>query len=474
MTQNGRAPLPWTRTELWAIAAIGVITAWRIVVLAFNKVDLFVDESQYWLWGQELAFGYFSKPPLVGWVIRASNEFGQSDAAFWVRLPAQILHGVTGVLIAILARDIWQSPKATWAGLAFATLPGISVLALFMSTDDVLLPACALTLIATHRLQQAPSVKWAVVLGCALGLGVMAKYAMLFYAALILCLQVFKDYRISRRDLFISLGFAGLIVAPNAAWNFANGFITLSHTADNAGWQGINWNWSGLGAFLGTQVLAFGVVLGPAFVIAIFARSHARFWLLWFCLPIFFAISLQAFVEAANGNWAAPAFISGTVLVSCWLVTHAPRLFFAGLALNAIVALALPLTTVWPDQIKIGDNLVYARALKMSGVSARILATAADLQAVEIVASERHLLADLVYVAKNQPYRVSALPRQGAPQSHYELSRPASRLTGRTLFVGWKLPQGCAGQSVALIPSGIPAAESTAIAKIFLIREPCW
>ncbi|MEO1556498.1 MAG: glycosyltransferase family 39 protein, partial [Pseudomonadota bacterium] len=155
------------RQDLWAFAAIAAITLWRIGVLAFNEVSLFVDETQYWLWGQELAFGYYSKPPLVGWVIRASNALGQSDAAFWVRLPAQLLHGVTGFLLAILARDIWQTPKAAWAGAAYATLPGVSILALFMSTDDVLLPACALALLATYRLQTASSIAWAIALGVA-------------------------------------------------------------------------------------------------------------------------------------------------------------------------------------------------------------------------------------------------------------------------------------------------------------------
>jgi hypothetical protein len=44
-----------------AIALAGLL-ALRIVGLWFNQTDLFFDEAQYWSWGKEPAFGYYSKP----------------------------------------------------------------------------------------------------------------------------------------------------------------------------------------------------------------------------------------------------------------------------------------------------------------------------------------------------------------------------------------------------------------------------
>ena len=49
------------------------LTAIRIVGLHFSVVDLFFDEAQYWAWSRELSFGYFSKPPLLAWVIAATD-----------------------------------------------------------------------------------------------------------------------------------------------------------------------------------------------------------------------------------------------------------------------------------------------------------------------------------------------------------------------------------------------------------------
>ena len=40
------------------VAAVVALTLYRIAFLWFDQTDLFVDESQYWLWGQKFDFGY--------------------------------------------------------------------------------------------------------------------------------------------------------------------------------------------------------------------------------------------------------------------------------------------------------------------------------------------------------------------------------------------------------------------------------
>src|SRR6476620_4409976 len=67
------------------------LTAVRLVGLALSDVDLFFDESQYWAWSRELAFGYFSKPPLLAWLI-AGAEFACGSSEACIRAPAPILY----------------------------------------------------------------------------------------------------------------------------------------------------------------------------------------------------------------------------------------------------------------------------------------------------------------------------------------------------------------------------------------------
>src|SRR5712691_11518113 len=88
----------------WTLAAVAAITGARLVWLAVQSAGLYPDEAQYWFWAQHPAFGYYSKPPLVAWLIWLTTAaFG--DSQFAIRLAAPLLHaGAAGIIYAIGAR----------------------------------------------------------------------------------------------------------------------------------------------------------------------------------------------------------------------------------------------------------------------------------------------------------------------------------------------------------------------------------
>src|ERR1700724_1746402 len=94
----GSVTLPGESTAFRRVVFIlGALTALRLAGVIFSKVDLFFDESQYWSWSRELAFGYFSKPPLLAWLIAAAEPVcGSSEAC--IRAPAPLLHLGTSLL----------------------------------------------------------------------------------------------------------------------------------------------------------------------------------------------------------------------------------------------------------------------------------------------------------------------------------------------------------------------------------------
>ena len=51
-------------TTTWIL--VGTVVVVRLAAMGFDRTDLYVDEAQYWLWGQHFDLGYFSKPPLIG------------------------------------------------------------------------------------------------------------------------------------------------------------------------------------------------------------------------------------------------------------------------------------------------------------------------------------------------------------------------------------------------------------------------
>ena len=81
----------------WLLVILGALLVIRLLALYFAKTDLFFDEAQYWSWSRDLAFGYFSKPPLIAWLIRLATEIC-GDAEWCVRAPSPILYTVTSHL----------------------------------------------------------------------------------------------------------------------------------------------------------------------------------------------------------------------------------------------------------------------------------------------------------------------------------------------------------------------------------------
>ncbi|MEO0989723.1 MAG: glycosyltransferase family 39 protein [Pseudomonadota bacterium] len=425
-----------------SLGLIAAITAWRALCLAFNQLDLFMDEAQYWLWGQELAFGTYSKPPLIGWIIRAFTEVG-GNSEFWIRLPGPVLYGITSVLVAYLAVAVWQTPEAAWAGAAFAMLPGVALISLFISTDAALLTFVALALLALVRLSDTGGLVWAAVLGVAFGLGLMAKYAMGFTIGLAVVAWTFRWLnRPSPVEASLLAGLTLLIFAPNVWWNLQNGFITLTHTAENAGWAGIAWNWSGVAEFLGVQLLSFGPVFAVAYLRGL-VRPGPRLWsMILFSATIFAAIAAQALIRKANANWVAPAFIAGAVLAVPWVVLYWGRLWLGlGLAVNAILAIALPLATVWPEAVA-GLNALH-RVEGVRALSEAAIEEAQRIGTTTILAEDRRVLADLVYRTEGTEMAVLAWPVTAVAQNHYQLTRPSTDGSEGALVVLVHRVPGC-------------------------------
>jgi 4-amino-4-deoxy-L-arabinose transferase-like glycosyltransferase len=80
--------LAWVNKNLLTLL-VGV-TLLRLVFLALNGLDLLGDESYYWDWSRQPDWCYYSKPPMVAWLIGMSTWF-LGDYAFTVRLPTVIL-----------------------------------------------------------------------------------------------------------------------------------------------------------------------------------------------------------------------------------------------------------------------------------------------------------------------------------------------------------------------------------------------
>jgi 4-amino-4-deoxy-L-arabinose transferase-like glycosyltransferase len=414
------------------------LLALRVLALGFNRTDLFFDEAQYWSWGQELAFGYYSKPPLIAWLIRAATELcGSSELC--IRLPSPFLHTLTAGVIFLLARRLFGEAVGFWSAVTFATLPGVSFSASLISTDVPLLLAWAVALLALASLISGPGWRPAILLGLAIGVGLNAKYAMAFFlGCLAVHLVATPGQRGLLRDprLWVAILIGALLIAPNMLWNHANSFATFAHTADNASWSRRLPSPRALGEFLASQAGVFGPIL-----IAALVALALRAWreglpagerlLLAFTLPVIVVIAGQAFLSRAHANWAATAYVAGSILVVAGLARHGGwRWLRLSLGLHLVIAAALGIAMALAGEIKVpGLADPFARTLGWKGTADATAAVLAKAHSegrpyAAIVTDERAATAELLYYLKSPDAPIKAWRSGPRPLDHYELTRP--------------------------------------------------
>src|SRR6516225_10896887 len=159
------------------LAGVLAITGLRLLWLLVQPADLHPDEAQYWFWAQHPAFGYYSKPPLVAWLIAATTGlFGDSEAA--IRLSAPLLHACTAVFVYATGSRLYDARGGLWSALTYASLPGASISAFIISSDAPLLLFWAAALYAFIRAREGGGWGWWLAVGGACGFGLLAKYAM--------------------------------------------------------------------------------------------------------------------------------------------------------------------------------------------------------------------------------------------------------------------------------------------------------
>jgi 4-amino-4-deoxy-L-arabinose transferase-like glycosyltransferase len=397
---------------LSALAAIAALTAIRLAWIAVAPADLYPDEAQYWDWAKHLAFGYYSKPPLVPWLIALTTAvFGNGEWA--IRLSAPLLHAAAGSAIYAIGARLYDPRVGFWSALTYTTLPGVSLSAFIISTDAALLPCWAAALYAFIRAREPRGGHWWSVVGIAVGLGLLAKYAMAYWLiSAVAFVLMTQDERRHLKPLLAATCIALAMLAPNLWWNWSHGFASFRAVGDNAHLTGHLFHPRALLEFVGSQ---FGVV-GPlmcAGMITIVLRREAPTGrvgrlLGFFTLPTFVLVSTQSLLSHAEPNWAAPAYVAACVLVVAWAVGRGWRRWLeAAIALNLAAAVVLFGMTDALAAVGIAVPAKYDPLHRLRGwrhLGAEVSALRAAHPGLTLLADDRELIAALTYYVRPHPF----------------------------------------------------------------------
>jgi 4-amino-4-deoxy-L-arabinose transferase-like glycosyltransferase len=447
------------------------LTVLRLAASYFANTELFFDEAQYWFWSRELAFGYYSKPPLIGWIIRGATEIcGQGEAC--IRAPSAVFHAGTALLVFAIGRRLHDERTGFWSAISYATLPGVSLSSSLISTDAPLLFFVALALYAFIGMRESRSWVWAILFGTALGFGFLAKYAMAYF---LLCLGLWlvwskadRRKRLADPRFYAGLAIGLAILAPNLVWNARNGFATFAHTADNAKWDGSLVHPVAALEFIGGQFGVFGPVLFAAYAMFIInwlrdpsrreAAGETERLLLAFSLPVLLLMTGQALLSRAHANWAAFAYVAAVVLIVAVLLREGwAKLFRVSLGIHLAAVLLIAVGGILAGRVTLPGGDPYARVLGWKEI-ARAAAEEAKAGGFRAIAVDgRSLAAELLYYLRDEGLTIVALRGDGRPRDHFELTRPLNASTPRpVLLVGLSemAPAGSRKIGSRQIPAG--------------------
>lgn len=419
----------------WGFAAILVITLARLVLLANTQLQLYPDESQYWIWSQTLDWGYFSKPPLIAWAIAASTAFA-GDTDFAIRLPSLLFHAMGAGFLLLSAHQLKSGWAGLWAALIYLSMPGVSISAGVISTDALLLPLWAGALYMLLRLRDQKG-RWfsAIGLGILLGLAFLAKYAALYFLiAAGLALVIDPPARralVSLRGLLAAI-IVVTIWAPNLLWNAANDFATVQHTAANANWQGSLFNFDELLDFLTGQFGVFGLLLFPMLITAcVQAWRHRRDpdrqidrFLTLFILPALLTVLVESFISRAHANWAASAYVAGSLLVVLFLLRGREwrrYIMIASIALGLIASVVMATLSVNPSLVNGVSAFRGLRHLQSWPETAAALHEAEQRDSyMAMVFDDRNVFHQMQRYGGQLETPLRMWQRYGAPHNHAE------------------------------------------------------
>jgi hypothetical protein len=302
---DGRRNLTSDTAALWLLAF--AFTA--VHLLAGARYGFHRDELLTYSNARDLQWGYVVYPPITAFLGRIELAlFGTSLLGF--RFFAAIAGGLVTVLSGLMARSMGGSRRAILIA-AFAASIGGAVFFTgsfmsYMSFDILWWVALAWSVV---RLLETEDPRWWLGIGIFIGLGLMTKYTMAFFAISLLGATLLTPNRRYLRSPWFWCGaaLALLIFAPNLWWQYQHHFIGLAwmrsiHARDVALGRGdyflLNQLWS-----------ASNPVTVPLWFVGLwflFARPEGKPWRM---IGWMYLLTLVAFIAARGRDYyLAPAY----------------------------------------------------------------------------------------------------------------------------------------------------------------------
>lgn len=427
--------------------------------LLINGFDLIGDESYYWDWSRQPDWCYYSKPPMIAWLIGVFTWL-LGDYTFTVRLPALLLGSVFLWFFHATAKAFYGARGGALALLMVLATP-INVLANFLMTIDA--PLYCFWMMTVYFLrralfdQQSRAWLWA---GLASAAALLSKQAALILPLMLLIFLALDSQRRGYLKKEFWLYFLPILVAavPILWWNQQHDWVMFGHSKGHFG------NHEPVGAlkhlqwardFLLYQLLLVSPVL--FFLVAIsstqaafkFKRLSAEQRFLLLMGPaLLLGVLLLSVLQKAQGNWPMPFYFTGLILLAGnWLAGSWKKTLKYGIGLGYAMVLLTYLLPIVLQILKL-QNTAFDPTKRFNSwqelaidVHFERLISLPNLENTFVVAlGHRYLASELAFYLPDHP-QVYRYEPSGSVTSQYEVWPGPQAFIGKNGFVIGEIPE---------------------------------
>ncbi|MDN3205199.1 ArnT family glycosyltransferase [Algoriphagus sediminis] len=435
-----------------ALAAAKVIFTFR------PEIDLFTEEAQYWLWSENLAWHYYSKPPMVAylnWI--GTSIFGTTEIG--VRFFA-IAFGLGSAWVTFTFGSYLYSDKVGfWSALILQAMPFWWLISTFHTTDTSVAFFWALMAFWLYRGIKEDKKRWWALAGLAGALGLMSKAVMLL-AFPFLIFYLFQRKQLGKKwtKLLLFSGLMALGFIPVLVWNFQNDFMTFRHLSQLAGGgESSNSDFS-----FGQKLVQFFEYLGGQLaMISIFFipllfgslknvlkfRSQEKFYLILPAILTFGGFAVLSFGTEVIVNWPIFAYMGLPIVMASW-VEEQSKSWHKIRNWGIVIGIGLPLILVLPDftflksieGVKKGEKAVFRRMSGYQPLADRLnhLQDSLQIQEPFYFSETYHMASELSFYLEGNPQ--THMLNMGARRNQFDLWPGMEQFLGQErtgIFVSW-------------------------------------
>ncbi len=415
---------------LWRLfILLSAILILRIILICTSGLDLAPDEAYYWDWSRNLDWGYYSKPPMVAWIIGASTRV-LGNTVMGVRLPAAILSTLAIVPVYLLTKRLFNHKAGMAAVILTLANPGACLPGLIMTIDAPLLFFWSASLYTLYRAIETPDrLTWWILTGLVTGLGLLSKQTMVAFWGLT-GIYILADRQsrslLVKPGLYLAVGIFILSIVPDLVWNYHHHWITFQHTAHH--FQGVEKGHGiSLNTFLRFLLSQAGLISPVTYILILLVGGWTIFKfrsILYRARPLvflgpaaLFCILLLSLRQKVNANWPAPFYLAATIILGAWAygfipspkaISNLKKLFWPGVWLGALMAAILYSTPYLFNYTNLGqkipDPTYRLRGWKELGRAAELqLSKLPDKDKTFFVSDSRKEVSELAFYVPGNP-----------------------------------------------------------------------